>query len=182
LKRKWPLTNRGIFEFLVEEFLVVIFLLVFGLYAVFRLGGIGINLSASVPLGIYGYNRSGMYADFCPEDGGWSAGWGYRPPGGPLGPCPDGAMPLLKRIVAQEGDIVNLSPEGLRVNSILVPHTAPQPRDTAGRIIKPYPYGQYTVQVGEIWVASHEKGGYDSRYFGPVRTSTVTRMRPLITR
>jgi len=44
-----------------------------------------------------------------------------------------GATPLLKQVIAEEGDTVAVSDAGISVNGRLVPNTRPRATDTAGR-------------------------------------------------
>ena len=81
----------------------------------------------------------------------------------------DGAVPLLKPIVATEGDRVEMTPEGIKVNGALLPQTAPLARDSHSQSLTPWPVGVYRVKPGTAWVASSYHGSsYDSRYMGPI--------------
>lgn len=145
--------------------------------------GIRINTSPSLPLGLY-MTTSDIHAgliEFCPCEpfSSLAIARGYRDPGS----CADGGAPLLKPIVAKQGDIVVLAGEGIRVNGKLLQNTEPLVTDTRGRRLKPWPFGRYVVQPGFVWVASTYNGrSFDSRYFGPVATSNIReRLRPLLT-
>ena len=137
--------------------------------------GIRINTSSSLPLGLY-VRTSDVSADlveFCPAEpfAGVSRQRGYRMRGFA---CPDGAVPLLKPVVARAGDLVEVSAAGLAVNGTLLPNTAALKRDAARRPLSAWPTGQYIVQPGTIWVAStYGRGSYDSRYIGPVKESDI---------
>jgi len=76
---------------------------------------------------------------------------------------------LLKKVVALEGDIVDYdsTEKLLTVNGKFVPLTETVSRDSAGRNM---PQMSFPVRLGarEAWLASENKRGYDSRYFGPV--------------
>ncbi len=144
--------------------------------------GARINTSYSLPLGLYIRTDDARAAliEFCPVEpfAAESSQRGYRTRGSA---CPDGAVPLLKPVVAVAGDMVALSADGIRVNGRLLPKTAPLFRDGAGRSLHPWPFGSYVVEKGTVWVAStYNRGSYDSRYMGPIRTSQIrARLRPL---
>jgi conjugative transfer signal peptidase TraF len=145
------------------------------LAATAAIGGVRINTSYSLPLGIYvrTHNRDARLIEFCPVEpfASESSERGYRTRGTA---CDDGAVPLLKPIVAVAGDQVVLSAEGMRVNGHLLPKTAPLFRDAAGRSLHPWPFGTYVVEQGVVWVAStYNRGSYDSRYMGPIRISQI---------
>ena len=130
--------------------------------------GIRINTSASLPLGLYKETTdlSAPLIEFCPQEpyGRFAAGRGYRSPGN----CPDGAAPLMKPIVAKAGDSVDVSDRGITVNGVLLSNTAPRNKDSKGRPMQPWPFGQYRVPPGFVWVAStYNPWSFDSRYFGP---------------
>jgi conjugative transfer signal peptidase TraF len=143
--------------------------------------GVRINTTNSLPQGIYLITRDedASLVEFCPSGvfSALSSMRGYRPPG----LCPDGRAPLLKPIIAHPGDTVVLSDEGLRVNGRLLPNTAPQRIDSAGRPLTAWPSGVYTVTPATIWVAStYHPNSFDSRYFGPISRGLIRhRLRPL---
>ena len=146
--------------------------------------GVRINTSYSLPLGLYvrTSNPTASLVEFCPAEpfASTALARGYRTRG--TG-CPDGGVPLLKMIVAVPADHVWLSPQGIAVNGRLLPNTAPLTKDAAGRSLTPWPLGRYEVKPGTVWIAStYNRGSYDSRYMGPIRTSQIRgRLRPLWT-
>lgn len=145
--------------------------------------GVRINTSPSLPLGLYiaTYNAASNLIEFCPAEpfASLAISRGYRD----QGTCHDGAAPLLKPVVAEPGDIVDLSARGVEVNGKLLPDTAPLRKDTKGRSLRPWAFGQYVVQAGTVWVASsYNRRSFDSRYFGPVPTRSIREyLRPLLT-
>jgi conjugative transfer signal peptidase TraF len=144
--------------------------------------GVRINTSYSLPMGLYlsTDNPSAALVEFCPA-GAFSresSQRGYRTRG--FG-CPDGAVPLLKPVVAREGDWIETTPDGIAVNGQLLPHTAPLQLDGKGRRLAHWAFGRYRVQPGTVWVAStYQRGSYDSRYMGPISVTQIRRrLRPL---
>jgi conjugative transfer signal peptidase TraF len=134
--------------------------------------GVRVNLTPSLPLGLYARDDKGGLVEFCPpgDAAEMSAIRGYRG----FGVCPDRHAPLLKPVVAREGDVVELDGAGLRVNGLALPNTQAHPRDHRGRSLTPYPPGRYTVAPGTLWVASTwNDGSFDSRYFGPIAVGSV---------
>ena len=150
--------------------LAVIYCALIGLCA-----GIGVrfNLSESLPGLLYmaGSDDSPLI-EFCLE-GPFAAlanTRGYRRPG----ICPDGAAPMIKPVVAREGDYVEVSPHGIKVNGILLPNTAPKLVDSHGQALVHFPFGTYFVPGGLIWVASEYNAfSFDSRYYGPLSTTCI---------
>lgn len=145
--------------------------------------GLRINTSYSLPMGLYvtTSDTQSAFVEFCPsgESARLSKMRGYRS----AGECSDGGAPLLKQIVAREGDIVEMSPLGISVNGKLLQNTAPLARDGAGRPLAPWKFGTYKVARGQVWVAStYNRGSYDSRYFGPIAVTSIgSRLKPLWT-
>jgi conjugative transfer signal peptidase TraF len=138
------------------------------------LAGFRVNLTNSLPLGIYRVVplRTASYVAFCmPNDAGrLSVARGYRP----IGSCSEGGAPLLKQLVANPGDHVAVSAAGIAVNGVLLPNTQALNQDRAGRALRPWAFGDYVVAPGELWVAStSNRYSYDSRYYGPVNAQQV---------
>ena len=169
--------NLAFTRFLVAAFVGLASLVAAAVYT-----GLRINTSYSLPLGVYlrTTDPNARLIEFCPVEpfASESSERGYRTHGIA---CPDGAVPLLKPVVAVAGDRVVLSPAGMSVNGRLLPKTAPLIRDWAGRYLHPWPFGTYVVEQGTVWVAStYNRGSYDSRYMGPIKISIIrARLRPL---
>lgn len=146
------------------------------------LAGVRINTSSSLPLGLYArtQNASAVLVEFCPAEpfASISRDRGYRVPGFA---CPDGAVPLLKPVIARAGDVVEVSSSGIAVNGQLLPNTSPLRTDAAHRPLIAWPDGSYKVRSGTIWVAStYSRASYDSRYIGPVDEKLIRgRLKPL---
>mgnify|MGYP003381547111 FL=1 len=151
--------------------------------AIFTVLGVRINVTASIPLGLYIQSSEkparGLIAEFCPEGMSKSQSERYR--GFGFG-CHDHGIPLLKPIVAVSGDRVQFSPQGIAVNGKLIPNTAPRRADGQGRPLRPWPAGDYTVEPDKIVVASaYHPGSYDSRYLGPIPVADVKlNLRPFL--
>jgi conjugative transfer signal peptidase TraF len=136
-----------------------------------------LNTSYSLPMGLYIETGDPATAlvEFCPAGtfAEQSSARGYRTAGFA---CADGAVPLLKPIVAREGDLVETTPRGIKVNGVLLPQTSPLLTDSYSRPLRPWPFGVYHVEPGTVWVASsYNRGSYDSRYMGPISISQIRR-------
>ena len=136
--------------------------------------GVRFNTSESLPGLIYiiTSDESSPIVEFCPE--GFSAQMsrerGYRR----RGICPDGSAPILKPIVAQVGDSVEVSANGITVNGTLLQNTAPRRNDSRGRPLTPWQFSRYIVPRGFVWVASgYNPLSFDSRYYGPISVSQI---------
>jgi conjugative transfer signal peptidase TraF len=136
--------------------------------------GLRVNLTPSLPRGLYIADDAGPLAEFCQAGSSDYVGRGR---------CRDGSAPLLKPIVAAEGQTVVLTADGITVDGRLLPNTAPSLFDRNGRLLRHYPFGRYKVGEGEVWVASsHHAGSFDSRYFGPIGEAEIRRrLVPLMT-
>jgi len=145
--------------------------------------GLRVNMTRSLPMGLYLVTDDARCAlvEFCPEGRAAEESKirGYRN----TGSCPDGGEPLIKPVVAHQGDIVEMFASGISVNGRLVSNTAPLSTDRVGRPLKSWAYGEYKVDASEVWVASaYNYGSYDSRYFGPIRIASIRhRLRPIWT-
>jgi conjugative transfer signal peptidase TraF len=152
-------------------------------FLVLGISGIRISTSPSLPIGLYRItaDEHAPLVEFCPAEpnASFAATRGYRSKGN----CPDGASPLMKPVIAKAGDHVRVSKRGLEVNGVLLPNTAPMPVDTQKRPMPAWPSGDYVVAPGWIWVASsYNARSFDSRYFGPIRTSDIRcHLKPFVT-
>ena len=175
-----PGTNRSA---VAKRIGALCLLLLFGLLQLSGSLGLRINTSPSLPVGLYitTVDPKSRLVEFCPPEpyARFAIARGYRDAGN----CADGAAPLLKPVIAEAGDVVEVSTSGLIVNGQPVPNTAAVHTDTKGRPLPPWPSGHYKVEAGTIWVASsYNSRSFDSRYFGPIAAWTIRdRVRPLIT-
>jgi conjugative transfer signal peptidase TraF len=149
----------------------------------FYFAGIRVNASESLPIGLYRItsDQSARLIEFCPAEpfGSLSANRAYRG----KGTCPDGGEPLMKPIVAVEGDTVKFSATGVAINGKVLPNSSPLRFDTKDRPLPHWPFGTYRVPAGTVWViSSFNNRSFDSRYFGPISTRAIRHhLRPLIT-
>lgn len=149
----------------------------------FSVFGWRINQTPSMPIGIYRItsDSSSKLVAFCLTGtfGLESVQRQYRP----SGTCPDGGAPLLKHIVAEAGDQVDVTENGISINGELLPNSKPLTRDSAGRPLQPWPCGHYIIPQGFVWVAStYNRQSYDSRYYGPISiTQILYRLKSVFT-
>jgi conjugative transfer signal peptidase TraF len=150
-----------------------------------RGAGYRLNLSPSVPRGLWKIMKrteplqKGGYV-VVPESRGGSHNPGYRlaaERGYLVSP-----MPMLKRIVAVEGDFVSYDSreKAVTVNGSPVPMTEILSRDTEGRPM-PGAFFPVCLQERQVWLSSENIRGYDSRYFGPVLSDVLKRATPVWT-
>ena len=142
-------------------------LLVLSVLAVFAIAaksaGIVLNVTGSMPAMVYrlGNGQRGSLVSFCSPISHPSIGHGS---------CPDGSMPLIKRVVGVAGDLVTATDAGIDINWRPVPNSRPLDLDTKGSAL-PHLRGSFSLRQGEIWVAGEHPNSFDSRYFGPVKIS-----------
>lgn len=156
------------------------------LLAAGRLAGLRLNLTGSLPVGLYlaarGAPTRGALVLVClpPQVAAFARARGYVPRGGA---CPGGAVPAGKRVLALAGDTIAVTPTGLLVNGVPVPNSRALARDRRGRPLRSLAVGRYQVGRDELWVlSSYSRLSFDSRYFGAVRLSDVRgRLLPLWT-
>ena len=139
--------------------------------------GYCLNITPSEPVGIYqrvagGPQRGALVLLNQPRDSAASILGRYLPAN----------IPLIKRIAAISGDVVQAGADGVYVNGRLWPDSVPLTHDQEGRSLRPYLFGVYRVAASRLWVMSNHPRGLDSRYFGPVPASSViSRLAPLAT-
>ena len=147
--------------------------------------GYRLNLTKSLPLGIWRVTDQiglGTYVAACvPLDAPMmrvAIERGYLPDGR----CEGGVSPILKQVVAKEGDTVTLTPDAVLVNGQAISNSA----TLAYRTIDPLPAiarGTYVVAQDEYWlIANDNPRSFDSRYFGGIQRAHIKHgMRPVLT-
>ncbi len=139
--------------------------------------GLRLNLTSSLPIGVYLASGSApvrgtlVLACLPPRVAAFARARGYVPRGGE---CPGGTVPVGKPVAAVKGDTVTVTPSGLFVNSVTVPNSEPLRSDRKGRPLPRLAAGRYVVGPGEFWVlSSYSRLSFDSRYFGAVSVGQV---------
>lgn len=154
------------------------------------------NTSASLPRGIYRIQplerppRRGEAVGVCLTRGAarLALARGYVHPEG-LEPyiygvrCGARIAVIGKTVAGVPGDVVEVSPAGVRVNGVRVPHGTITPRDHRGRPVPHAVFGRRTLGEGEYWVQSpYAAASFDSRVFGTVGREQIVDLRvPVIT-
>lgn len=149
---------------LVPVYVTLMALSALAVFAAFaKSSGIVLNVTSSMPDLVYklGQGEKGSLASFCSPIPHPTIGHGS---------CPDGSLPLLKRVVAVTGDYVTVADHGVHINGKSLPNSRPLDLDTQGHAL-PHLRGSFTLKEGEIWAAGEHPSSFDSRYFGPVKFS-----------
>ncbi|WP_287305725.1 conjugative transfer signal peptidase TraF [Mesorhizobium sp.] len=148
------------------------------------LGGLRLNLTRSYPLGLWRIEPLGRPAQagdrvfVCPPDTAAFRTARERFYLG-LGLCPGWFSPLIKTVVATEGQVIAIG-AGVSIDGRPLPHSDVQPKDAAGRALTPFAGGQ--VPAVFLFLHSDFAGSYDSRYFGPIPASGLLgRASPVLT-
>lgn len=161
----------------LNRLLVLAALLIVGLVTLAQWIGVRINLSDSIARGLWLVTTSeiavGEYVLVCPPNVPLlerARERGYIGNGG----CPGGFSPLMKRIAAQAGDRVHIATDGVRVNGVLLPHSAPKAVDGAGRPLTAWSPRDFIVGQDELLLyGDGTPYSFDGRYFGPVSRALV---------
>lgn len=120
-----------------------------------------LNVTDSMTAMVYkmGHGEKGSMVSFCSPIPHPSIGHG---------PCPNGSMPLVKRVVGVAGDFVMATDAGIEINGLPVQNSRPLDLNARGSAL-PHLRGSFGLKQGEIWVAGEHPNSFDSRYFGPVK-------------
>lgn len=129
------------------------------------------NVTPSLPLGPYQLEKGvlpvrGDYVSFCSP---------VAMPFMPSGPC-NGTAPLMKEVIAAEGDVVEIDPDKVTVNGRKIPYSASLQHSTAYPDASiPHAYGRHVLTSGQVWVfgSGDPIRSFDSRYYGPVAVSSL---------
>ncbi len=159
-----------------------IYVLIFGaaIAALLYFGGFTVNLSASVPLGLWRRVDGPLCAgdivevpfeafrsiDWVPET--------YRRPND-FGRV----TPYLKRVAGLSYDRIEADESGfLRVNGQIVPDSMPLSFDRAGNKLRAFPL-PLQLASDEVWLLSNSPRGFDSRYLGPAERERCVKVVPV---
>jgi conjugative transfer signal peptidase TraF len=141
------------------------------------IAGLRLNLTGSLPVGLYLVTRAapdrGALVLVClpVAVAAFAKVRGYVPQGGS---CPDGLVPVGKRVFALPGDTVTVTPTGLFVDATRALNSRPLDVDHQGRPLPRLAAGRYVVRPGTLWiVSSYSRLSFDSRYFGAIETASV---------
>jgi len=147
--------------------------------------GIRVNLSGSIPPGLYRavdrpiVRGSLVLACLPPDVASLARIRAYVRHGS----CADGTAPVGKQVVALPRDTVDVGETGVFVDGRFVPNSAPLRVDSHGRSLPVLRITRHLVAPNEIWlVSSYSTHSFDSRYFGGVpRRGVVSAIQPLFT-
>ncbi|MCP3959293.1 MAG: conjugative transfer signal peptidase TraF [bacterium] len=154
-----------------------------GLCVLFAGSDLRLNLTRSLPLGLYRFDEGpierGVLVAACLQlehaREGRRRGYLSR------GSCPGGVSPVLKRVGATGGDVVAVTVESVFVGGELLQVAAPR-TDSHGRSLTTLPVGEYRLALQELWLYTTEPRSWDSRFYGPVDGSAVLgRVQPVWT-
>jgi conjugative transfer signal peptidase TraF len=147
-------------------------------FAISAAFGVRINTTTSMPIGMYRiadrHIARGTLVSVClPTDNKMldlmrTRGYEHA------GTCASGLAPLIKPVVAIEGDAIELTDDAVLVNGKALPFSRTARVDGSGRLLPSWPRGSYHVPAGSVWlVSTYSPNSLDSRYFGPVPSSSI---------
>lgn len=142
------------------------------LIAIVFIEGLRVNITPSIPLGIYKVlnvePKKGDYAWFCPPDI-WQIKEAKRRGYIPIGDCPGSYAHFMKQVAAVVGDKVTINESGVFVNGKLLNYSKPISNDSVGNSLFLYKLNDYRIKNGEyLMMTDRLQNSFDSRYFGLV--------------
>lgn len=156
----------------VRAALAVVILMGAGMIAGFR-----VNVSRSLPLGLYRtigdssiVERGSIVIVCLPPE--WTRIALEKRILGP-GNCKGGSYGLGKIVLAVGSDVVDLDKTGLTLNGHPVANSQSVTHDRYGRHMPGQRVGKYIIGPGEVWLFSPHPAAFDSRYIGPVSKSLI---------
>jgi conjugative transfer signal peptidase TraF len=153
-----------------------------GLAGVVRAAGVHVNVSTSMPLGVYQFKAGdfprhrGDLVFFCPPDAALHYMKEWHPEEATHGDCALHVAPFIKLVAAIPGDTVTLEPDGVHVNgAAAIPGTKPlritydSGSRTSWHAVTPHlVQRRWVLGAREVWTYTPQWYSYDSRYFGPI--------------
>lgn len=135
-----------------------------------------------MPKGLYrtvsGVPEPGMLATSCltPTLAQYGLERGYLVPGN----CPTGIQPVMKKILAVEGDVLITDEDHLVVNDVPHPEIHLEAQDSRGRKLKRFAPVIYQVPAGQaVLYSAYVRNSWDGRFWGTVPVKEL--VRPLWT-
>ncbi len=158
---------------------------VFALCAVAYALGLRLNTTPSIPTGVYQLTDDpivkGSYVYFCPppapvfdmaKERGYIGG-GY---------CPGRYGHMMKKALAAKGDVVAIGTDGVHVNGLLLPLSAPSLADGAGRPLPKFETSKVLGNDEFLLMADNNGSSFDGRYFGTINRIQIEGViRPVLT-
>ena len=156
---------------------LLLLVLTFALLAVGTATGARLNVTRSLPPGLYWVVdrpiERDAYVRFCPPDKGAFALAMERGYLSDNGACPGGS-PMIKRVAGVAGDSVEAAEAGVTINGQRLPLSAFRRTDGLGRPMPQPSRGERRLRDSELWVMSDTNDrSFDSRYFGPIDRAWV---------
>lgn len=160
----------------------------FGAAGVATVSGLRLNLTPSIPLGLYvdaaGAPVVGDYVVACPPD---TPVFEMAKQRGYIGAgfCRGNLSPLLKKLAAAEGDQVEVSSLGISVNGQRINGSVPLESDLGGRAMPTFRIYNSRLSASELALVGDGDGvgiSFDTRYVGLFdRAQILGKIRPLLT-
>ncbi len=153
---------------------VMISSLVFGTILFAYVVGIRLNVTASIPIGMYWVTRyhttdalsRGTLVLACPPLA--AARIARQRQYLIRGSCPGDVMPLGKSIAAIPNDTVVITSNEIVVSGVSLAASHTRIDDAQHRPLPHVPDGRYIVPPHTVWLAGYTANSWDSRYFGVV--------------
>jgi|GEM_PF-2800927 conjugative transfer signal peptidase TraF len=93
----------------------------------------------------------------------------------------NGNRPLLKTLAGLPGDSIEISAEGLCINSELLQHTQARSSDRYGRQLPIFLKSTVIPSAKGLALSTYTENSFDGRYFGLVDMDQVRRVLPILT-
>ena len=152
-----------------------VLLTLLGLFTLLTPRVLRVNLTPSLPLGLYRIvhrpvSREAL-VEICPplDLTSMALRRGYLG----RGPCPGGARPLLKTVLAMPGDRLVLTRFGIARGGPFLPSSAPLSSDSQSRPLPRLALGLHEVPPGGLWLYAPHPHSFDSRTFGTVSSGLL---------
>lgn len=169
---------------LIMKHILMLSLAVLLLMALAWLLGFRVNVTASMPYGVYrlmaGHASRGQLASFCLESdfSDLARERGYLA----AGSCPSGLRPLLKEVAGLPGDVIGFRDGLITLNGQVLAGTGAAIRDSQGRLMPASRLMPGVIAQGMALMLSQQRAeSFDSRYYGLVPLTDIKPVKPVFT-
>lgn len=91
----------------------------------------------------------------------------------PNNQCKNGYLSIMKTIVGIPGDLVEITENGVSINSVIIPNSKAMKKYHSLSLLPIESGYQHTLSHDEYWVQGSIRNSYDSRYFGVITKDEI---------
>lgn len=165
------------FKFWEKVILIPILFFVFSIIFLCVFFNLRLNTNPSIPVGIYQLQKKSPqkndYVSFCPPTNSifiMAIKRGYLQ----QGYCFNKTLPMMKKIIAVQGDTIHIGQNGIYVNNQIIKDSQPYKVDGNNQPLPQLTIKNYILKNNEfLMFGENNLRSFDSRYFGTIHEQQI---------